>query len=170
MEAADDRRADGTPNRDPEPGWRWKSGYFYSTAGLTAKVVGRIPILTIFNTHDTTPRSHIPEQTWFTFQMSRDAFPTRELSLSGSSRCSSQPPSTRRVGSGKLHSTHAWSSEWVGMGWRGRRDYSEAQGSAGKGPWAHHFVSRASCAVPTARASLTGPSKPLKSCGSCCEG
>ena len=33
--------------------------------------------------------------------MSRDAFPSRELSLSGSSRCSSQPPSTRRVGSGK---------------------------------------------------------------------
>ena len=35
----------------------------------------------------------------------RDAFPSRELSLSGSSRCRSQPPSTRRVGSGKLHST-----------------------------------------------------------------
>eukprot|EP00964_Phaeocystis_antarctica_P039649 scaffold22679_cov69-Phaeocystis_antarctica.AAC.1 len=31
-----------------------------------------------------------------------DAFPSRELSLSGSSRCISQPPSTRRVGSGKL--------------------------------------------------------------------
>eukprot|EP00964_Phaeocystis_antarctica_P031709 scaffold17931_cov59-Phaeocystis_antarctica.AAC.3 len=105
MEAADDRRTDGTPNRDP----RWRgSGYFYSTAGHTEKVVGRIP-------------------------MSRDAFPTRELSLSGSSRCSSQPPSTRRVGSGKLHSTHAWSSEWVGMGWRGRRDYSEAQGIQRRG-------------------------------------
>ena len=40
----------------------------------------------------------------------KNAFPSRELSLSGSSRCSSQPPSSRRVGSGKLHSTHAWSS------------------------------------------------------------
>ena len=37
----------------------------------------------------------------------RNAFPSRELSLSGSSRCRSQPPSTRRVGSGKLHSMHA---------------------------------------------------------------
>ena len=67
--------------------------------------ISSIPFLTI-STHMTQQ----PEQTWFTFQMSRDAFPTRELSLSGSSRCSSQPPSTRRVGSGKLHSTHAWSS------------------------------------------------------------
>merc|ERR1740117_1853018 len=48
--------------------------------------------------HDTTQH---PEPTRFTSQMSRDAFPSRELSLSGSSRFSSQPPSTRRVGSGK---------------------------------------------------------------------
>eukprot|EP00964_Phaeocystis_antarctica_P009181 scaffold4980_cov79-Phaeocystis_antarctica.AAC.1 len=68
--------------------------------------------------------------------MSRDAFPTRELSLSGSSRCSSQPPSTRRVGSGKLHSTHAWSSEWWIWGGEGTgTTYSQ-------GPWAHHFGSR----------------------------
>ena len=53
--------------------------------------------------------------TWhgFTSQMQRDTFPSRELSLSVSSRCSSQLPSTRRVGSGKLHSTHAWSSDGV---------------------------------------------------------
>eukprot|EP00964_Phaeocystis_antarctica_P076833 scaffold47559_cov65-Phaeocystis_antarctica.AAC.2 len=57
--------------------------------------------------------------------MPRDAFPSRELSLSGSSRCSSQPPSTRRVGSGKLHSTHAWSSDWVSMEWREHTDYSQ---------------------------------------------
>ena len=52
----------------------------------------------------------------------RDAFPSRELSLSGSSRFRSQPPSTRRVGSGKLRSrgrarrvsTHAVSTWLVG--------------------------------------------------------
>ena len=67
----------------------------YLLSNLECKVVSFF--LAIFNTHMT---QH-PEQTWFTFQMSRDAFPSRELSLSGSSRCSSQPPSTRRVGSGK---------------------------------------------------------------------
>eukprot|EP00964_Phaeocystis_antarctica_P048967 scaffold28355_cov57-Phaeocystis_antarctica.AAC.4 len=54
--------------------------------------------------------------------MSRDAFPSRELSFSG---C------------GKLHSTHAWSSEWVSTGWRGHTRTTEEQG-----PWAHHFGSR----------------------------
>ena len=86
-------------------------------------------LLAVSSTHMT---QH-PEQTWFTSQMSRDAFPSRELSLSGSSRCSSQPPSTRRVGSGKLHSTHARSSDWVSTKWRGHGDYSQ-------GAWAHHLV------------------------------
>ena len=63
----------------------------------------------------------------------RNAFPSRELSLSGSSRCRSQPPSTRRVGSGKLRSRerarrvsiHAVST-WVVCGARLRVNRSMA--------------------------------------------
>eukprot|EP00964_Phaeocystis_antarctica_P116749 scaffold80664_cov62-Phaeocystis_antarctica.AAC.1 len=51
--------------------------------------------------------------------MSRDAFPSRELSLSGSSRCSSQPPSTRRVGSGK-HLVLILATSWWPPAPRGR--------------------------------------------------
>eukprot|EP00964_Phaeocystis_antarctica_P006972 scaffold3769_cov54-Phaeocystis_antarctica.AAC.3 len=47
------------------------------------------------------------------------------------------PPSTRRVDSGKLHGTHAWSSDWVSMGWRGHRNYS--QGAALGAPFGSRF-------------------------------
>ena len=81
----------------------------YLLSNLECKVVSFF--LAIFNTHMT---QH-PEQTWFTFQMSRDAFPSRELSLSGSSRCSSQPPFTRRVGApaSKAHSDSSSSASEV---------------------------------------------------------
>ena len=49
-------------------------------------------------------RSRIAERSREKIINGRNAFPSRELSLSGSSRCRSQPPSTRRVGSGKLRS------------------------------------------------------------------
>ena len=119
--------------------YRTSKSIYNENKGLAVK---RIPLTypsthMTHNTHDTTHMTQHPEQTWFTFQMSRDAFPSRELSFSGSSRCSSQPHSTRRVGCGKLHSTHAWSSEWVSTGWRGHTRTTEEQG-----PWAHHFGSR----------------------------
>ena len=87
------------------------------------------------------PQTHRPERTsrfaQITCPHTADAFPSRELSLSGSSRCSSQPPSTRRVGSGKLQrasTTGVSSGEWCGVQGGAR------MGSGEEGARAHHLV------------------------------